>query len=75
MVPVRAARAVERVAEACAAHGIASGMFVGAVERIRTYMGLGLRLFNVGGDIGLLRQAGAELVAKLRAVQREIASG
>jgi len=66
------ARAVERVAEACAAHGIASGMFVGDVERIRIYLGLGMRLFNVGGDIGLLRQAGAELMRKLRGVADEV---
>jgi len=64
-------RAVERVAQACAAHRIASGMFVGDPERIKGYLRLGLRLFSCGGDIGLIRQAGADLVRKLKAVAQE----
>lgn len=64
-------RAVEEVARACAAAGIASGMFVGDPERIRGYLRLGLRLFSCGGDIGLIRQAGSELVRKLRVVVEE----
>ena len=64
-------RSVERVAEACRARGIASGMFVGDPERIRGYLRLGLRLFSCGGDIGLIRQAGTDLVRKLKAVAQE----
>jgi len=65
-------RAVERVAQACAARGIASGMFVGDPERIKRYLRLGLRLFSCGGDIGLIRQAGSELMRKLRAAAEEV---
>jgi 2-keto-3-deoxy-L-rhamnonate aldolase RhmA len=65
-------RAVERVAQACADHRIASGMFVADPERIKQYMRLGLRLFSCGGDIGLIRQAGTELMRKLKAVTDEV---
>jgi 4-hydroxy-2-oxoheptanedioate aldolase len=64
-------RSVERVAAACKAHGIASGMFVGDPQRIKGYLRLGLRLFSCGGDIGLIRQAGTDLVRKLKAVAQE----
>ena len=65
-------RCVEAVARACGERGIVSGMFVGDPERIRRYMQLGMRLFSCGGDIGLIRQAGTELVAKLRAVAQDV---
>jgi 2-dehydro-3-deoxyglucarate aldolase/4-hydroxy-2-oxoheptanedioate aldolase len=64
-------RAVERVAAAGAAHGIASGMFVGDPQRIKGYLRLGMRLFSCGGDIGLIRQAGADLAQKLKAAAQE----
>jgi len=64
-------RSVERVAKACKARGIASGMFVGDPERIKAYLRLGLGLFSCGGDIGLIRQAGTDLVRKLKAVAQE----
>ena len=64
-------RSVKRLAKACKAHGIASGMFVGDPERIKAYLRLGLRLFSCGGDIGLIRQAATDLVRKLKAVAQE----
>jgi len=64
--------AVEKVAQACTDHRIASGMFVGDPQRIKQYMRLGMRLFSCGGDISLIRQAGTELVKKLKAVTDEV---
>ncbi|UCH36634.1 MAG: aldolase [Armatimonadota bacterium] len=65
-------RSVEAVSQACANHSIISGMFMGDVERVKRYVGLGMRLFSCGGDIGLIRQAGTELVTKLRAGAQEV---
>jgi 2-keto-3-deoxy-L-rhamnonate aldolase RhmA len=68
-------RSVERLTAACAAHGIASGMFIGELERIRRYMTLGMRLFVVSGDLQLVRQAGRELMDKLETAAREVLAG
>jgi 2-keto-3-deoxy-L-rhamnonate aldolase RhmA len=63
-------RALERVVGACAAHGIASGMFTSA-DRVRTCLGLGMRLFCVISDLGLLRQAALSVMTDMRAAAQE----
>ncbi len=65
------ARALERVAAACAARGIASGMFA-PPDRVRACLGLGMRLFSVAGELGLLRSAGTALMKDMRAAAEEV---
>lgn len=59
---------VERVVSACARAGIASGIFCGDLDLLRDYIGMGMRCFSCGGEIGLIRSAAAELVKRLHSL-------
>jgi len=59
---------VERVAKACAQAGIASGIFCGDLDLLKDYIGMGMRLFSCGGEIGLIRKAAADLVRSLHSL-------
>jgi len=53
--------AIERVAAACAARGVAAGIFAPSVEQARDYLRMGYRLIALGVDAMLLLHAGTEL--------------
>lgn len=59
---------VERVAKACAQTGIASGIFCGDLDLLKTYTGMGMRCFCCGSEIGLIRSAASDLVKRLHAL-------
>lgn len=59
---------VERVVKACAQAGIASGIFCGDLDLMKTYIEMGMRCFSCGGEIGLIRSAAGDLVKRLHSL-------
>jgi 2-keto-3-deoxy-L-rhamnonate aldolase RhmA len=59
---------VERVAKACAQAGIASGIFCGDLDLLKSYIAMGMRCFSCGGEIGLIRKAATDLVQSLHSL-------
>ncbi len=59
---------VERVVKACARAGIASGIFCGDLDLLKDYIGMGMRCFSCGGEIGLIRSAASDLVKRLHSL-------
>lgn len=53
--------AIERVAIACTAQGIAAGIFAPSIEQARDYLGMGYRLIALGVDAMILLRAATEL--------------
>jgi 2-keto-3-deoxy-L-rhamnonate aldolase RhmA len=58
-------RAIERVAAACAARGVAAGIFAPSIEQARAYLAMGYRLVALGVDAMILLRAAAELRSAL----------
>src|SRR6185436_15824993 len=52
--------AVERVAAACAARGVAAGIFAPSVAQAREYLRMGYRLVALGVDAMLLLRAASD---------------
>ena len=59
--------AMERVVEAAARHGVASGLHVRDLEVLTSWRARGMRFLMYSSDVGMLRQAGEEGVRALRA--------
>jgi len=59
--------AVDKVVAACQRHGIASGMHVGSVEVLRTWMAKGMRMITYSTDLNFLLGGARSGLAALKA--------
>jgi 2-keto-3-deoxy-L-rhamnonate aldolase RhmA len=58
--------AIQRVRQACQAHGMPLGIFAATAERARAYIQEGYRLVAAGGDTLMLGSAARDMLGKLR---------
>ncbi|GAT10789.1 aldolase [Mycolicibacterium novocastrense] len=68
-------RAVDSVAAACRAHGVALGVAgIKSVDLLERFAGLGLRFISAGTDVGMMTEAAAARAHALRELERRAAS-
>lgn len=68
-------RAVDSVAAACRAHGVALGVAgIKSVDLLERFAGLGLRFISAGTDVGMMTEAATARARALRELERRAAS-
>ncbi|KUI35966.1 aldolase [Mycobacterium sp. IS-1590] len=68
-------RAVDSVAAACRAHGVALGVAgIKSVDLLERFAGLGLRFISAGTDVGMMTEAATARAHALRELERRAAS-
>lgn len=68
-------RAVDSVAAACRAHGVALGVAgIKSVDLLKRFAGLGLRFISAGTDVGMMTEAATARAHALRELESDTAS-
>lgn len=68
-------RAVDSVAAACRAHGVALGVAgIKSVDLLKRFAGLGLRFISAGTDVGMMTEAATARANALRELESDTAS-
>jgi 4-hydroxy-2-oxoheptanedioate aldolase len=63
---------IDRIVEACRAHGVVAGIHCDSVETVRRWHARGYGMFTVGSDAALMRSAATAVVAQAFEGGREI---